>query len=132
MWEQLSLAVKDIYESYATIRAVDVAQPSFIALWMVILFTPLIGIDRRDKYCSMMYVAYLAGAGVALIFALPRQYIEQSSTLSGQLAGTVMMMIAAAVRWYYGARQVSGRSKQPNDVQRLSEPVTDDRRSKSA
>jgi hypothetical protein len=105
MWNQFLLALNDIYESYATIRAVDLAQPSFIALWMVILFTPLLGIDRRDHYCSAMYVAYLAGAGVALIFALPRQYIEQSSTLAGQISGTIMMMIVASVRWYLGSRQ---------------------------
>ena len=105
MWNQFLLALKDIYESYLTIRAVDLAQPSFIALWMVILFTPLMGIDRRDKYCSMMYISYLAGAGVALIFALPKQYISQSSTLAGQVSGTIIMMIVAGIRWYYGARQ---------------------------
>jgi hypothetical protein len=105
MWNQFILALNDIYESYATIRAVDLAQPSFIALWMVILFTPLIGIDRRDHYCSAMYVAYLAGAGVALIFALPRQYIEQSSTFAGQISGTIMMMIVASLRWYLGSKQ---------------------------
>lgn len=111
MWNQFLFALRDVYESYLTIRAVDLAQPSFIALWMVILFTPLIGIDRRDKYSSLMYVAYLAGAGVALIFALPKQYIEGSSTLAGQLAGTVMMMIVAGIRWYYGSKQLPPLSK---------------------
>ena len=103
MWNQFLVSLKDIYESYMTFSMVDLAQPSFIALWISILFMPLIGVDRRDRYCSLMYVMYLAGAGVTLIFALPQEYFGGHTNIASQLAGTIIMMIFAASRWWYGA-----------------------------
>jgi hypothetical protein len=106
MWEYTKFIFRDIYESYMTFRLVDLAQPSFVLLWMIILFTPLIGIDRRDKFCSAMYALYLGGAGVTLVYALADAYIKEGSNLTTQFIATGAMMGFAVFRWYMiGNRQ---------------------------
>jgi|GEM_PF-1715183 len=106
MWEYTKFILRDIYESYMTFRLVDLAQPSFVLLWMIILFTPLIGIDRRDKFCSAMYALYLGGAGVTLVYALAAAYVKEGSNLTTQFFATAAMMGFAVFRWYMiGNRQ---------------------------
>ncbi len=102
MTDILKLGVSDLLESYRALRAVDLALPTFFCLWLVILLMPLRGIDRRDPYGGAMYMLYLAASGVALIFALPRKYVATSPSLAVQLVAVICIILAAALRWYYG------------------------------
>ncbi len=101
MWDQVVRAVYDVYESYLAIRAVDLAIPTFIGLWLLILALPLAGIDRRDPFSGLMYIIYLGATGVALVFALPSQYVEVEATPGNQVLSVATMMMIAAFRWWY-------------------------------
>lgn len=96
-----AILIHDLAESIRLIRPVDLAQPTFMCLWLLILATPLRGIDRRDPFCGMMYVAFTSGAGVALIFALPQEYVSTNLGIPQQFLSVVAMMSVAAIRWWY-------------------------------
>lgn len=98
----LTLGMRDLVESYQAVRAVDLALPTFLGLWLVMLLMPLKGIDRRDPYGGMMYTLYLTASGVALIFALPRKYLATSPTFEVQFLAVTCMILLAALRWYLG------------------------------
>ena len=98
----ITLGLRDLIESYQAVRAVDLALPTFLGLWLVILLMPLRGIDRRDLYGGMMYTLYLTASGVALVFALPRKYLATSPTFEVQLLAVTCMILLAGLRWYLG------------------------------
>jgi hypothetical protein len=89
----------------------DYAFIAFIILWFVLLFLPLNGIDRRDKASGMVYALYMAGAGVALLLALPQNYVEQKPDVQQQMTMIFALMIISLWRWGYSTTAAEAGSK---------------------
>ena len=98
----LSVIWYDLKNAWDSLEPVDFAMPSFIGLWIIILFMPLFGIDRRDPIAGLMYVLFCSGAGVALVFALPQNYAPPR-TMNLQITTVLFMGGVSAFRWFYGA-----------------------------
>jgi hypothetical protein len=96
----LALIWHDVLAVGFSTEIIDFAWPMFFALWLVLLWIPLIGIDRRDHVCAMVYVMYLMGAAAMFMFALPEQFMEPMSFL--HMNGVLVLVgVVAAARWYY-------------------------------
>ena len=99
-WWWLELIWHDVKDSFMLWDLKDLALPTYFTLWLVILFTPLVGVDRRDPFAAMVYVLFCVAAGVTLIFALPQRFTPPSSI--NFIIGTVLTMAGiSAFRWYY-------------------------------
>ena len=81
----------------------DYAFFTFVILWFVLLVFPLHGIDRRDRTSGMVYALYMAGAGVALLLALPQNYVEQKPDIQQQITMIIALMITSLWRWGYNS-----------------------------
>ena len=97
--------LNDIKVSRELLQAVDFALPSFICLWFMIVLLPLKGMDRRDPIAGAVYTMFCMGAGVVLMFALPKEYIPNPS-LGVQVISVFLMGVVAAFRWGYGANEM--------------------------
>lgn len=98
--------ILDIKMSWQLLQAIDFALPSFICMWFLILLTPLHGMDRRDPIAGSVYTLFCMGAGVCLMFAIPKAYIELPS-LTTQIVSISAMASISAFRWFF----TSERSK---------------------
>ena len=96
----LELIWQDTRDSLLTWDLKDLALPTYFVLWLAILFTPLVGVDRRDPFAAMVYVLFCVAAGVTLIFALPQNYTPPSS-VQFVIGATLSMSGISAFRWYY-------------------------------
>ncbi len=92
----------DIITMIRELRAVDFAQPTYLALWVGITLLPLKGIDRRDTVSMLDYAMFMSFAGVALLFALPKHYIDAPSTET-QIAVFLVLIGVSMFRWRYKA-----------------------------
>lgn len=102
MPEWLSVIWVDLKAIWFETDAVDLARPTYFILWMVILFLPLIGIDRRDPIAGLVYVLYCVAAGVTLVIILPEKYSDVLS-LKTQFNLVMAMIFCASFRWFYKA-----------------------------
>jgi uncharacterized membrane protein len=100
--EQFAFIFRDIIANFSHIEFVDVARPGFFALWLICLFTPLKGVDRRDRMCGGVYALFMASAGVALLIALPQRWVGQSMTLVSQMVMVIFMASGSFMRWEIG------------------------------
>ena len=96
--------VKDIHDSWYQLRTVDFAQPVFVLLWLFIVFLPLGQVDRRDILAGLVYSLFSLALGVALIFALPKEFVPKPS-LATQFMSVLGMVILTCARWFYVASQ---------------------------
>ena len=122
-WWWLELLWHDIKESFLLWDLKDLALPTYFALWLVILFSPLVGVDRRDPYAAMVYVLFCVAAGVTLIFALPQRFTPPHS-INFVIGALLSMAGISAFRWYY-------RNEYKVAVQRLrslDQRVTEERK----
>ena len=78
----------------------DLAYPTYFILWLIILFLPLLGIDRHDPIAGLVYILYLVTTGATLIFALPDN-LNSVSDLNIHFSVLVAMGCAAAYRWFH-------------------------------
>ena len=92
----------DLKNAWYSLEPVDFATPSFVGLWILILLLPLIGIDRRDPIAGAVYMLFLTGAGVALVFALPQKFTSSGGS-NIQLATVFVMAAVSGFRWFNGA-----------------------------
>ena len=101
-WMQLLL--KDILDAIFGLRPVDFAFGTFITMWLIILFMPLIGVDRRDPIAGMVFSLYCVASGAALVFALPQELMGETDLKTINITLSCMA-IAAAVRWVGGGKK---------------------------
>ena len=104
---------KDILDAVLDLRPMDFAQPSFFALWLVILFMPLIGVDRRDPISGIVFVLFCMASGAALVFALPQELIPESDLKTINITLTCMGL-GAGIRWVFGAQRKKDIIKEGN------------------
>ena len=105
MPEWLGALFNDIKVAWELLQAVDFALPSFICLWFMLILLPLKGMDRRDPIAGAVYTMFCMGAGVSLMFALPKAYIPNPS-LGVQVVSVFLMGSVAAFRWGYGVEEM--------------------------
>ena len=103
MPDWLLIIWSDLKDSILAFTVRDLTRPSFFGLWLVILLMPLIGVDRRDPVAGMVYVVFALGAGAALVFALPKDLVDEPS-IQTIFWSMVLMGIASSVRWVWGRR----------------------------
>lgn len=97
----LIVLFSDLRDAILLTELVDLTLPMFFGLWLVILFMPLIGIDRRDPNAGAVFVLYCVASGAALVFALPQQFLPHQS-FETQAIALFCMACAATVRWSVG------------------------------
>lgn len=100
--EQFTFIFRDILANFTNLEFVDVARPGFFGLWLICLFTPLKGVDRRDRVCGGVYSLFMASAGVALLIALPQRWVGQSMTAVSQMVMVIFMASGSFLRWELG------------------------------
>lgn len=101
--ELIWLIFNDIKEIILAIDRQDVLRSCFWLLWGIIVFSPLKDVDRRDHLAAAVYVLFCMGAGVALVFAIPQEFLPQVS-LGRTFVIIIVMGVIAALRWYYKNR----------------------------
>lgn len=90
----------DAKKGWDELSPTDFAQPSFLAIWGVIVAMPLMGIDRRDVIAGLVYTLFCVAAGAALVFALPMEFIPEPNFRS--MFSTLLAMSGiAGLRWFY-------------------------------
>ncbi|NRA64703.1 MAG: hypothetical protein HRU19_09485 [Pseudobacteriovorax sp.] len=78
----------------------DLAHPSYLMLWLVILFYPLHGVDRNDPIAGLVYVLYSLFVGTTVFFALPKNF-QEISDLNTHFGILVIMGCVTAYRWWF-------------------------------
>lgn len=97
----LTFLYDDTLASYHSIEVSDLAYPSYIFLWLCILFTPLNRIDRQDPIAGLVYVLFSIATGATLFFGLPRNFTAFTD-INIHFACLLAMGCIAAYRWFHG------------------------------
>ena len=108
MPDWLILLLIDLEDVAIEVRASELARPSMFALWLLILFMPIIGVDRRDVISGAMYVLYCMAAGAAMVFALPQELAGETSPATPHIVVSCMGA-AAALRWVFIGKEALER-----------------------
>ena len=115
--ESMTFLAEDFVIALYSITPKDFAYPSYILLWMVILYLPLHGIDCADPVAGMVYVLYCIGSGATLFFALPNEFNSLEDL--GIHFGTLLAMgIAGAYRWGHKNSQTLTRAEHEEEVRK--------------
>ena len=96
---------KDLHDAWAAIEPVDFAKPSFIGLWLILLLTPLKGVDRRDLLAALVYTLFCMASAVILVFILPETFSPPEPMLN-IFATTVFLSLLAFARWNFRVHPV--------------------------
>lgn len=99
----LELLVRDITDAVLGLRPVDFAFGTFVMMWLIILFMPLIGVDRRDPIAGAVFSLYCVASGAALVYALPQEIMGETNLKTINISLTCMG-IAAGIRWVNGGK----------------------------
>ena len=114
---------EDVILWFYSIKLADFAYPSYIFLWLVILYLPLHGIDCADPIAGLVYVLYCIGSGATLFFALPGEFAK-TSDLPIHFGTLLVMGLAAAYRWFHKNSQSLTREEHEEELKR-QKGVTD-------
>ena len=107
MEDALRLLINDLVQFGLNIKLTEMAMPLGIALWLVIVFLPTRGFDKRDIFCGLTYIIFHTAVGIALILAIPQKYI-QMPTAATQVMMVLAMVALISMRWFL--RRTSLRS----------------------
>lgn len=124
MLDQFKFILLDVSGNFTEFNFADYARPGFFVLWLAILATPLVGVDRRDRVSGTVYSLFVATAGVVLMFALPQRWMDKSVSLIGQLVMVIFMAVAGFLRWelgkdrYTSVQVLRGAATQEGEVHR--------------
>ena len=81
-------------------RMKEIVPFLYFGLWVLILCTPLFGIDRRDNIAGLVYVLFCIASGVTLVLVLPKENYG-IPPLSQQIFYVTLMGVIATYRWYF-------------------------------
>jgi hypothetical protein len=70
----------------------------FWSMWLVIVFSSLRGVDRRDELAQLTYMAATAAFGVVFLFMLPIGRPPQY-TAHDQIVLFFILLIVPSLRW---------------------------------
>ena len=101
---------REVFEAFGVLTFADYAPVVHVLLWSTCIAVSLKGIDRRDSVAGAVYVAFMAAAGVILIFAFPR-YLNDTGEISTQMLVVALLMTAAGARWSWRAKRVPVKEK---------------------
>ncbi len=96
----LKFLYEDATASYNSIEMNDLAYPSYILLWLLLLMFPLTRVDRSDPIAGLVYVLFSITTGATLIFGLPGDFTSFSD-INIHFAILLGMGCIAAYRWFH-------------------------------
>lgn len=106
----ITFLADDIHQAILAIELKNLAYPTYIALWLIILFFPLSGIDKQDPIAGLVYILYCLGSGVTLFFALPGNFTKNSD-IKTHLMVCLSMGLCACYRWFRNTNRTLTREE---------------------
>jgi hypothetical protein len=98
-------SIEDIVDAFASMSAQEWSVVVGSVMWLVLLWMPLRGIDRRDRIAGATYALWLGTAGFILILAVPRK-MSASSYSSDHFFLLLALAAIAFIRWVTRRRVV--------------------------
>jgi hypothetical protein len=86
--------------AFADLGLNALAVPVGIVTWLVIVFWPLRGVDRRDNMAGVTFVLFATAAAALMVLAVPR-VLAASGDGTLRVATLGLFASAAAVRWLW-------------------------------
>ncbi len=105
MPEWLSLLQSDLKIWLTHLELSDMTRPVLFGFLGILLLLPLKGVDRRDYFAGLDFIAFLAAATVILLFALPQSFGTQTSDWGTLLTTLFVVAVLGAARWVIGANR---------------------------
>lgn len=97
--ENFALLWHDIKESFAGITMLEVSKQALFGLWLIILFMPLKGVDRRDMLACLVYTMFMGAAAATLFYAIPKALVEEEASLQDQFITLMIIFAFGCIRW---------------------------------
>lgn len=95
-WEILQ---EDLFTTYEQMSILDFRFALQFGMWLIILFIPLHGIDRRDYLTSATYCLFLMMCAGILLFAIP-QSANELQYLPQHLLIFFVLSCLSVYRWF--------------------------------
>lgn len=111
----------DFMVSLAELSVKDFYDPAAVMLWLILLFLPLTGVERRNRVAAMTYMLYAASVAILLILAIP-QNDPNLSAFPTHIAYVLAFVTVTLYRWYNRHDSFIVRSKealQPKDFEEV-------------
>lgn len=96
----IKFVAEDVRLTITSLQLRDFAYPSYVLLWLIILFFPLTGVDREDPIAGLVYILYCLAAGATFVFALPGNLPDLSDS-SIHIAVLSLMGVLSSYRWFH-------------------------------
>jgi len=108
MTDAFQLIWFDIMALFGSLSIVDASKIGYTLLWLIILMTPLTGVDRRDAIACLVYTVFISAAAVTLFFALPSIVGVDESTFRDQFLTVMIVSAIACLRWSWKLQDTKG------------------------
>ena len=105
--EAVALLTHDIREILSGITMLEISRQGLFALWLLILFLPLKGVDRRDMLACLVYTMFLGAAAATLFYAIPKALVEEQASFREQLITLGMVFVFGIIRWNVDFKDLS-------------------------
>jgi hypothetical protein len=94
----LELILMDIRGIFADIRPHDLGPFFFWGLWVLVVFSSLRGVDRRDELAQVTFMAMTAAFGVLYVMVFPIGKAQNSSPQKQIILFSVLILVPS-IRW---------------------------------